>query len=345
MSNLKLTMTDAREMAKGIIKARHIPYFKGSPGTGKSYSNRELADHFNLEFIDCRLSQMEPPDANGFPYADLEAGKSGYLPMDTFPVEGDPLPEGKDGWYILFDELPSASPDMQVAAYKILLDRKIGEKKLHNNVVMAAAGNNIEDNAVVNEMSSALVTRLIHINIRSDIKGFREVALKLNLDHRIRSYLEFKPNNVNNFNPEKLGLEDTYACERTWHFLSDIMKHIPPDDKFALYAYAGTVGEGVAREFIAFCKVFHSLPTISQITSDPNNVSIPTEPGTLYALTGSLGENADRDNIDKLMVYINRMPLDFQVVTLRQIVFNDRSMMYDVPAIAGWIDRNSLELF
>lgn len=345
MSHLTISVSQAQHAIEAIIKAKKVPLLKGPPGTGKSWINKAIAKKFNLKMIDIRLAQYEPPDCNGFPSIDFETGKSAYFPMDTFPLEGDKIPDGYDGWYIFFDELTSANQDMQACAYKIILDRMIGQHHLHKHCVLAAAGNNSEDAAVVHDMSSALVSRFIHLNVRSDFKEFRKVAVELDLDQRIRSYLEFKPNSLNNFDPDKLGLESTYACERTWHFLSDIMKNTPPEDPLALCIYAGTVGEGVAREFIGFCKVYHSLPKISDIIRDPMNIAIPTEPGTLYALTGSLAENATKDNIGDLMKYIKRMPLDFQVVSLRQIIFQDRSMMHDVKAIADWIDTTSVDLF
>lgn len=344
MSDLSMSMEMAQSAIENIIKAGKVPFLKGPPGIGKSWGNAVIAKKYNLKMIDVRLPQYEPPDLNGFPSIDFETGRSAYFPMDTFPLEGDTIPEGYDGWYVFIDEITSANEDMQACAYKLLLDRMVGQRKLHSKCVMAAAGNGLDDGAVAYEMSSALASRLIHINVRSDFKSFQKVALKIGIDHRIRSYLEFKPNSLNTFDPDKLALEDTYACERTWHFLSDMMQHTPPEDTMALYIYAGTVGEGVAREFIGFCKVYHSLPTIEQIKRDPEGIEMPTEPGTLYALTGSLGENANKDNADQLMKYITRMPLDFQVVTLRQIVFNDRSMMH-IPAIARWVQNTSTELF
>ena len=343
--SITISISQAQAAIEAIVKAKKVPIIKGPPGTGKTWCARAFAEKFRLKLIDLRLAQCEPPDINGFPALDAAGKKSTYFPMDTFPLEGDKVPEGYDGWMIFFDEFTSCGPEMQAASYKVILDRMIGQHKLHPKAVMIAAGNNIEDSAIVHEMSSALVSRFVHLNVRSDFKEFRKVALELGLDHRIRSYLEFKPNSLNNFDPEKLSIDSTYACERTWHFLSDIMVNTPPEDPLALCIYAGTVGEGVAREFIGFCKVYHNLPRISEIVKAPEQVEIPREPGTLYALTGALAENADKDNIDALMRFIKRMPLDFQVVTLRQIIFQDRSMMHDVQAISDWIDDTSADLF
>lgn len=345
MSDLAMSISDARDAIEAVIKAKKVPLLKGPPGVGKSWIHREIAKKYNLLLIDIRLAQYEPPDVNGFPSIDFETGKSAYFPMDTFPLEGDPVPEGYDGWMIFFDELTSANQDMQACAYKVILDRMIGQKKLHPKCVITAAGNGAEHGAIVHEMSSALASRFIHLNVRSDFESFRKVAMELDLDMRIRSFLEFKPTGVNNFDVDKLGIEDTYACERTWHFLHDLMKQTDPDNRLALNIYAGTIGEGLAREFIGFCKVYHSLPKIRDIIQNPRGIAVPTEPGTLYAMTGSLAEHAKDENIKQLMQYIERMPLDFQVVTLRQIIHRNPEMMHTVPAIATWIDTQSVDLF
>ena len=34
----------------------------------------------------------------GFPTIDKVTGKAHYAPMSTFPLESDPIPEGKNGW-------------------------------------------------------------------------------------------------------------------------------------------------------------------------------------------------------------------------------------------------------
>lgn len=345
MNQLALTIETLPQAIEAVLKANKVPLAKGPPGLGKSIIHKMIADKYRLKLIDIRAAQCEPPDFLGFPYGDVQSGKSGYLPIDTFPLEGDSVPEGYDGWLVFFDEVTSASDEVQAAIYKIILDRTVNQSKMHERCMIAAAGNDIDHGAIAYEMSSALRSRFVHLHVKSNYKAYANVMLKLNMDHRIKSFLAFRPGKTNNFDPDKLGLEDTYACERTWHFLSDIMKHTAPEDSLALPIYAGTIGEGTAREFIGFCKVYHSLPPMNEILSSPQTARVPEEPGHLYAMTGSLADHADRSNIEPIMEYVCRLPLDFQVVAIRQIVFHDRSMMYDVPPITRWIENNSVELF
>jgi len=292
-----------------------------------------------------QINDLYRKSSNGFPYGDIESKKSGYLPMDTFPLQGDPIPEGYDGWLVFFDEVTSADDAVQPALYKVFLDRMVNQSYLHERCVLAGAGNDVDHGAVANEMSSALVSRFVHIFLKSSPTYFQEVMMKLKMDHRIISFLNFRPNKTNNFNPDNLGLEATFACERTWHFLSDIMKNCEPDSPIALPIYSGTIGEGTAREFIGFCKVYHTLPDMRELIANPDSVIVPEEPGHLYAMSGALADHANKMNIESIMQYVRRLPLDFQVLAIRQIVFNDRSMISQVPSIAKWVDTHSVELF
>ena len=87
---------------------------QGSPGTGKSSIIHQVAKDFRLFVIDLRLAQCDPTDLGGFPH--IVGKRASYLPMDTFPIEGDAIPEGYDGWLLFLDEMNSASLAVQSAA-------------------------------------------------------------------------------------------------------------------------------------------------------------------------------------------------------------------------------------
>lgn len=330
----------AANMISSFLKARLVPMLHGSPGIGKSSIAQQIADEFELKLIDFRLAQCDVTDLCGFPK--IEGNKAGYVPMDTFPLEGDPIPSGYNGWLLLFDELTSASPAIQSAAYKILLDRKVGQYNLHKNVAMMGAGNLETDNAIVQPMSTALQSRLVHMELMVDALEWVDWASSNNIDHRITSYINFKPGNLYSFKPDHT--DTTYASPRTWTFADRILKLVDTDSKDLLPMLAGTISEGVAREFLNFCKHFTTLPKISEIVNSPDSIKVPDEPSILYALTGALGHNASMDNFDQLMKFIKRMPLEFQAVCLRETIRRNKAMLAH-GAIQKWIASNATELF
>lgn len=339
---LVVKIGQAISMLSKYLRAGLVPMVVSSPGIGKSQAVYQVAEQYNLKVIDFRLAQCDPTDLNGFPRINEKTDRAGYTAMDTFPLEGDPIPEGYSGWLLFFDELTSAPKAVQAASYKVILDRAIGQRKLHKNVAMVAAGNMATDRAIVEEMSTALMSRLVHIHLVVDPIEFTSHAAANNYDHRITSFINFKPGNVYTFNPDHS--DETYACPRTWEFVNRVLKTADLTDPDLLPMLAGVISEGVAREFVMFCRVHESLVKISEIEANPAGCRVSDDPSVLYAMTGSIAYNATKGNLAKLVQYLKRLAIEFQVVCLRDIIRRDPKMLKEQP-IQDWIAVNAGLLF
>ena len=336
---MQVTITQAKDLVMDTLRAQLVPFLTSSPGIGKSSLAAAIAEEYDLELIDVRLSQMDPADLLGFPMT--QGDKAGYLPMDTFPIEGDKIPEGKKGWLLLLDEFNSAPMSVQAAAYKIVLDRMVGQHKLHPKVATMAAGNLTTDKAIVNRISTAMQSRLIHFEIKVDLDSFIKWADNNKIDHRIKSFVQFKPEALHKFDPNHN--EETFPCPRTWEFTSRLIK--PMDDLpiTKLPLIAGAIGEGMAREFFSYSQVYGKIPTIGQIASDPENVSMGDEPSVHHALAGLVGHHMTVKNADNLMKFLSRLGIDYQVITLRAAIARDPEIM-ETKAVKGWISHHADEL-
>jgi len=332
------------------VKSGLVPYLKSSPGVGKSSIVKKWAADNNLLLIDVRLSQCDPTDLNGFPAIDKTKEKAYYVPMSTFPLEGDPIPEGYRGWALFFDEVNGADRSTQKASYKVFLDKEIGTQKIHGMCAMLCAGNLETDNALVEELSSALQSRLVHIQIHTDPFGWLEHARERSYSPEVISFIEWLPASLNTFNPDKQGDEPTYPCERTWEMVSKLLtknknrKSLKPSDPLALEALCGVIGEGKAIEFLGYLRMFEDLPTIKQIVAEPNSTQLPTAPGTCYALTGVIAQAATKSNIAQLMKYVERLIKEYQVVTVRNLMANDAELLH-TPSVNTWMADNAQLLF
>lgn len=349
---MKVKISEAQVAIKKYLQAQLVPMLVGSPGCGKSQIVHAIADEFKLKLIDLRLSQCDPCDLAGFPAIteyEVEIDgvkamqkKADYTPMAHFPIEGDPLPEGKEGWLLFLDEATSAAPAIQAAAYKLILDRMVGSHKLHKNVAIVAAGNLETDNAIVQPMSTALQSRLVHLELSIDTQEWIDWANSKQFDHRITSYMNFKPSALYTFKPDHS--DKTYACPRTWEFANRIMKLVDMDEPILLTMLSGTLSEQVAREFMVFCKIYKDLPNMTSILNDPTGTKIPDDPSVLYALTGALSHNFKEDTADKMFKYMRRMPMEFQVVCLKDMRSRHGNIT-KVPAVAQWVTDNASKLF
>ncbi len=226
--------------------------------------------------------------------------------------------------------------------YKVILDRKIGQYKLHKNVAVCAAGNLETDNAVVEPMSTALQSRMVHLELVTDLKEWIDWATPNGINHKVTSYLKFKPGNLYTFSPEHT--DKTYACPRTWEFASRILNITEEGSPDLLPMLSGAISEGVAREFLGFCKIYNNLPTLAEIVLSPETIKVPSEPSILFALTGAIAHNANKENITQLMKFVERLPVEFQVVCLRESVRRSPEIKKN-PALLAWITKSAAELF
>jgi hypothetical protein len=336
---MNVTMNTAKSLVMDVLRAGLVPFLQSSPGIGKSSLAAEIAKDNNLEFIDVRLSQMDPADLQGFP---MKMGdKAGYVPMNIFPIEGDSLPENKSGWLLLLDEFNSSPMATQAAAYKLVLDKMVGMHKLHKRCVVMAAGNLMTDKAIVNRISTAMQSRLIHFTIEVDHKAWIKWADKNGIDHRVKSFINFKPKALYNFDPNHT--DSTFPCPRTHEFVSRLIKEYKEFPATKLPLLAGAVGEGMAREMFAFFKIYAEIPTINDIMTNPEHITLSSEPSVQYALTGLVSHHLSEKNTDKLMLFLNRLNIDFQIIALRSAIARNPEIK-TTQALRSWVTVHAKEL-
>ncbi len=301
-----------------VFEAGLVPFVQGSPGVGKSAIMAAVCRHFGLKMIDHRLSTSAPEDLSGLPRFD-EQGFAHFAPFaDLFPVEGTPVPEGYNGWMIFLDEMNSAAKSVQAAAYKLVLDKMVGQRKLHSHTILGAAGNQASDRAIVNALSTAMQSRMVHFRLKvSHREWMEDVALKEGYDDRIVAYLSFKKEALLDFRPDHD--DKTFCCPRTWEFMNRLVKGREVTDEQAPL-YAGTITSGAAVDFIQFTKVFADLPAFTDIVAAPTGIQVPDKAATRWALvTHILGEVSDQ-TFGPVAEYMSRFPIDFQVLFLRSLL-------------------------
>ncbi len=334
--NLTCTLPQAARLVIRAWTKNKTPMITGSPGLGKSAIITQIAKEHNLKVIDLRLAQCDPTDLNGFPTTNDSTGKASYLPMDTFPLETDPIPDGYTGWVLLLDELTHADRSVQKAAYKLILDHMVGSFKLHPKCWKIGAGNLATDNAHVEEMGTALQSRLIHLVVSYDSDAFMDWAINNGIDTRVLAYLNYKPTVGYNFQPDHTDM--TYPCPRTWEFTSDLIEDYPDigKDQDTKVLLAGTIGKGAALEFCKFTEIYDKLLKVSDILINPETITVPTAPDQLYALSGSIADHIDETNVETLLKFIKRMGGEFQIMVMTLTLARNRSLL-NLPTVMTWV--------
>lgn len=308
---MNTTIAKAKQLILNFLKSDVPVNLIGSPGLGKSDVIKSIANELELQVIDLRLSTCDVTDLTGLPSITKD-NRSVWAPNECFPVASDAIPAGKKGWLLFLDEITNAPKSVQAAAYKLILDRQVGMFELHPMVYIVSAGNSMDDNAAVTEeMSTALKSRMAHINLQISVDDWLDWAMKANVHHSITSFIEFKRTALYDFRPNQAA--DTFPCPRTWHMAHKIVDTIGINDSNLQDMIAATIGDGTAHEYVNFTKYFSKLPTFAQIIANPEKVPVPEGTGPLYAIAGSIGSQIDLQTATEAWKYVLRLPMEFQM--------------------------------
>lgn len=264
--NLEFDEVSESDIIRGAIESNVSVFLHGKPGCGKSDRVKQL----DPDFIELNLSHLDPELLDGL--AGEKDGKAVHIKPPWLEELEAKCQEEPDKIHILFlEELTNASQMMQSKAYGIALDKKVaGRWRIPENARVVAAGNELEDSLVANEMAEPLYDRFAHVNIETTVEGWLEWAVTPEsfyerLDYKkqeeprqkihpaIYAFIAYKGDEVlrtpyNRENPQP------HADPRRWKMASDIL--YASNNPNTIRAI---VGEDLTRDFISFCM----MPTIT----------------------------------------------------------------------------------
>jgi AAA domain (dynein-related subfamily) len=247
----------------------------GAPGIGKSSIVAQIAQDYELDFVDVRLSQLAPTDLRGLPVA--EDGISKWYPPEFLPRNGKGI--------LFLDELNMAPPAMQGVAQQLILDRRVGSYTVPEGWYVWAAGNRKEDRASVFDMPSPLANRFLHLQVEADFESFKTYALEAGVHEQAIAFLCFRPNLLHKIDPQ----QPAWPSPRSWVMASLLHK--------ASLDVAPAIGIPTAAEFAAFITLYETLPNLAPILEGKgNNISFSTEPSIRYATVIGLTVRANDAN-------------------------------------------------
>jgi hypothetical protein len=278
-----VTALQAKKSLLKAFKVKRPLFLWGPPGIGKSELVEGIARELGGLMIDLRLGQMEPTDIRGIPFYNKDIGKMDWAP----PVELPDEEMSKDyPIVVLFlDELNSAAPSVQSAAYQLILNRRIGKYRLPDNVVMVAAGNRESDKGVTYRMPTPLANRFIHQEMKVDFASWQEWAVNNRIHKDVVGYLSFAKQDLYDFDAKSASR--AFATPRSWTFVSQLLDE-GDDDDTTMNLIAGTVGEGLAVKFMAHKKVASRMPNPTDILNGKVKDLNVKEVSAMYSLVISM---------------------------------------------------------
>ena len=282
--NRTVTAIQARKSLLKAFEVKRPLFLWGPPGIGKSELVEGITHDLGGLMIDLRLGQMEPTDIRGIPFYNKELGKMDWAPPIELPDEE--MAAAYPIVVLFLDELNSAAPSVQSAAYQLILNRRIGKYRLPNNVVMVAAGNRESDKGVTYRMPTPLANRFIHQEMKVDFGSWQTWAVENKIHPEVVGYLSFAKQDLYDFDSKSSSR--AFATPRSWSFVSQLLDQGATDDDTLTNLIAGTVGEGLAVKFMAHRKVAGRMPNPADILSGKVTDLNVKEVSAMYSLVISM---------------------------------------------------------
>ena len=310
---------NAVKLSKSLEKLieSQIPVFVwGSPGIGKSSIIKQIAIEKELEFVDLRLSLLDPTDLKGIPFFDQENNEAVWASPNF-------LPKNPDSKGILFlDEINTAPPSVQASAYQLVLDRKVGDYELPEAWSIVAAGNHESDRGVVYRMPPPLANRFVHLNMEVSFEDWKVWAYHNGIDASIIAFLNYDESRLFDFDPSKN--EKSFPTPRSWEYVNKVLaSNMEPS--LLLEIISGAVGKQSATSFMSFRKVMNRLPNIEKLLSG-DEVETEHESQVLFALVAGIishiKKESTKEKIDNALKFSLTLPKEFSVMLVKDMQQN-----------------------
>ena len=279
----------------------------GTRGVGKSSIVRQVAQELGATLIDLRLTTIEPVDLRGAVFADDERGQTVWFPPEFLPSEAQ-APEG-----ILFlDELTAADQRLQISAYSLILDRRVGNYELPDGWQVVAAGNAAFHGAVSHDMGTALADRMFHFNIESTIEAFLEYALANGFAPEVMAFLKVRPDRLDDTRTQLANDHLIGASPRGWEDISNVLAADLPDAQQRLFVQ-GRIGAANAAEFFGVLRELRASVDVSRLLDaapgEETRALLPHSLDGLYGMIyGLLAVATDDARLRRTLEIIDQYP-------------------------------------
>ena len=247
-------------------------------------AKQEVFDYPEKYFalIDERLASYDASDLRGLP--DFKSDRETIDWKIPFFAKFLTLPNS-DG-ILFFDEISLGTPLVMASCYQILYDRVVNEHRINNNWLIIGAGNTEKDRAFVHTIPQPLLDRggeceLLPPDTDDWITNF---AVLNSFDSRIIGFLNFKKSNLHKIDFD--SNQKQTSC-RGWERVNTLINGVPLDEISLIVKSA--IGEGIAIEFVSFCKISEKLK-LEEIIKNPEKIKKIKDISVKFFLVSALAE-------------------------------------------------------
>ncbi len=252
----------------------------GTRGVGKSSIVRQVAQHFGVPLVDLRLTTIEPVDLRGAIFADDTQAKTVWFPPEFLPTADEPA------GILFLDELTAANQRLQISAYSLILDRKVGNYRLPDGWQVVAAGNASFHGAVSHDMGTALADRMFHLHVQTAIDAFLAHALANDFAPEVMAYLKVRPDKLDDTAAQLANDHLVGASPRGWEDISNVLRSGVSESARRVFVQ-GRIGAANAAEFFGVLRELQAaVDVVKLLDAKPGAETLALLPRSLDGLYG-----------------------------------------------------------
>jgi MoxR-like ATPase len=278
INTLSCTPSEAIAAIKSLWPLGYSVMLWGKPGCGKSQLVAQLAKEQRAELRDVRLSQKVASDIGGLPALDHESRQTTFYLPDFLPRENKP-------GILFLDELPGADEQTRVAAYGLILERRVANWVLGDEWRIIAAGNRPEDGAISCDFGTAMNNRLVHIVVEPTAKDWLAWAVEHQICSEVMAFIQVRPDLLV-ASPEMQRTDHAVLpSPRSWERVSRVWAAVKTKREREILI-GGIVGDATAHEFLIVAEELKNLASVEKILSTSVRGLHKVIPATINGLYG-----------------------------------------------------------
>ncbi|MEU0667735.1 MoxR family ATPase [Streptomyces lavendulocolor] len=289
----------------------------GEPGIGKTAALTQLAASLDLPLTTVIASVHEPSDFSGLPIVGDDPATQG-VPMAPPQWAVELVRAGRG--LLFLDELSTATPAVQAALLRVVLERRVGALQLPPGVRIVAAANPRASAADGWELSPPLANRFVHLYWVHDrevvVRGLGGVWPRAELPRldperlpdavalarrAVCGFLKARPTLIHRLPSSEARRGGAWPSPRSWEAALTLLAFGTAAgvsrDVLALLV-RGAVGDGPGLELLAHLDRM-DLPDPESLLADPASAELPERgdlrQAALDAVVAAVGARPERD--------------------------------------------------
>ncbi len=257
--NLDFRKVSEEEIIRGAIESDVAVYLHGRSSEGKSSRIKQLDPDCEIVY----LVSASIDSINGKSVYNQDSGEMIDIPPTWYQNLVRKCEKEPDKIHIVFfDELANADRSIRKSIFNVVLDKEVnGKWKLPSNARIAAAGNEMEDSSVAEDLPEPLFNRFAHVYIHTPVEDWLTWAMtdnssyqRLDYENKKRKYkihpaiYSFILCRGENALRSKYDGKKPNADPRKWELASKILEITNQPEMIR-----ALIGNEITADFVSFC--------------------------------------------------------------------------------------------